>query len=188
MHTARAWARVLDPAPVLVTLHLPHSAIHAHAPTQPRTHPRPTHPRTHAPTHPRTHAHAEQQAAHKAAAGEQGALFREVRARIPLKLMPSAISNLGVCVCVCVCVCLCACVCVSVCVHVSPPISVTVLCVHTPCVQRYSRTHTQTRAHQPTHPPAHTLHLPLPTPQHAHAGEAVSHKVSNTLLKTLHAA
>ena len=55
------------------------------------------HVRTSARTHARTQiqTHAEQEKAHKAAAGEQDALFREVRARIPLKLMPSSISNIG---------------------------------------------------------------------------------------------
>jgi len=62
-----------------------------------RTSARTQHAHTHARTHARTqiHTHTEQQVAHKAAAGEQDALFREVRARIPLKLMPSSISNIG---------------------------------------------------------------------------------------------
>ena len=60
-----------------------------------RPHARSTRTRTHARTHARKYTHTEQQVAHKAAAGEQDALFREVRARIPLKLMPSSISNIG---------------------------------------------------------------------------------------------
>ena len=37
------------------------------------------------------------QVAKRAAIGEQDNLFREVRARIPLKLLPGSISNIGVC-------------------------------------------------------------------------------------------
>jgi len=40
------------------------------------------------------------QVAKRAAIGEQDNLFREVRARIPLKLLPGSISNIGVCLCV----------------------------------------------------------------------------------------